>query len=356
MFDNVTCFKNKKVLITGISGFKGTWLACRLHQLGAKVFGFSLKDVPEPSMFRIVNAFSFAKYQTAEIRDYNSIKKMVNEIKPDFIFHTAAQALTKKAFQNPMDTFQINIMGTVHILESLRDFNHPCSVVLVTSDKCYENKEWIWGYRENDSIGGKDPYSASKGACEIIISSYYRTYFSNPDSKIKIASVRAGNIVGGGDWAQDRIIPDAVKSWLSNQSLIIRSSSSVRPWQHVLEPVNGYIKVAQALANNQYNGESFNFGPHMQSCVTVSELIHLFAQNWSAKLPVPYIVLDESASFPESKLLKLNCDKAAELIGWRPKLSLEQTLKMTADWYLAHQQNKDMLDFTFQQIEAYNAI
>lgn len=349
-------FKDKKVLITGISGFKGTWLTCWLHLLGAKIFGVSLKDLPNPSMFRLVNGSKIATHDTIDIKDYSLVKKAIDEIEPDFIFHIAAQALTREAFLNPLNTFNTNIMGTVNILEALRNHSKPCSVVLVTSDKCYENKEWIWGYRENDEIGGKDPYSASKGACEIVISSYFRTYFSKENSPVRIASVRAGNIIGGGDWAKDRIIPDAVKSWLSGNPVSIRSGNSTRPWQHVLEPLNGYLSLAGALSEGLYNGEAFNFGPKEESCVSVSSLISIFAEQWDGNLPNPCVKIEQSESFPESKLLKLNCEKAFTYLNWKPKLDIQETLKITANWYLTNHKKEDMLAFTFQQINEFNKI
>lgn len=351
-------FKNKKVLITGITGFKGSWLAIWLKKLGADVYGCSNGKKTEPSMFDVVGLSKLVKTYKCDIRNFKETEALIRKVNPAFIFHTAAQPLTGAAHKDPRETFDVNVMGTVNVLDAVRQFKKPCIAICVTSDKCYENKEWEWGYRENDEIGGKDPYSASKGACEIAIRSFNHSYFADPKSKIRIASVRAGNVIGGGDWNDDRIVPDCIKSWLKHKPVAIRSPKSVRPWQHVLEPLSGYLLVAAYLYQGKIkSGEAFNFGPQSDNCIPVQELIETMAKSWGPGLPSQYVKLEGKKTFYESSMLKLNCDKALSVLNWVPILDVKASSALTANWYQAwHKGKENMLDFTLQQIDYFEKL
>ena len=270
-FNNV--YNQKKVLITGNTGFKGSWLTIWLKQLGAEVYGISIDIPSQPSNFLVSKLDEVIKTKFIDINNLESLNEEIKYIQPDFIFHLAAQPIVFDSYKNPINTFNTNIIGTCNILESVRHLTKNCVVILITSDKCYDNVEWIWGYKETDHLGGKDPYSASKAAAEIVIHSYYESFFKKSNN-IRIASVRAGNVIGGGDWADSRIIPDAIRSWSENLTLQIRSPKSTRPWQHVLEPLSGYLFLGQQLFNNiNLSGEAFNFGPNDLSNFTVEELL-----------------------------------------------------------------------------------
>jgi CDP-glucose 4,6-dehydratase len=269
------CYQGKKVLITGNTGFKGSWLSVWLYQLGAEVYGISNGIPTTPfSLFEDLLLDDKINYIAADIRDADKMKILFNEIKPDFVFHLAAQPIVLSSYNDPVETMTTNVMGTVNILEALRFLNHNCSAVIITSDKCYDNVEWLWGYKETDALGGKDPYSASKGASELMVKTYACSYFMKPQSQIRIISVRAGNVIGGGDWAENRIVPDCIRAWLKNIPVEIRSPQSTRPWQHVLEPLSGYLQAGMRLSEDiLMNGEAFNFGPNSDQNKTVKELI-----------------------------------------------------------------------------------
>jgi len=279
MFKNI--YKNKKVLITGNTGFKGSWLTMWLMKLGAKVYGVS-KDIPtKPSLFEELNLSDKVIHYENDIRDSESIKKIINEINPDFLFHMAAQPLVSVSYEDPIQTISSNVLGTANILDALKTVNKKCSAIIITSDKCYNNVEWSWGYKETDELGGKDIYSGSKGAAELIIRSYYYSFFSSNDSNIRIGTTRAGNVIGGGDWAKDRIVPDCMKAWSDDSKVEIRSPNATRPWQHVLEPLSGYLSFGQNLYNNKkLNGESFNFGPSSIHNYSVQRIIKDLSGYW----------------------------------------------------------------------------
>lgn len=353
MFENI--YNNKKVLVTGHTGFKGGWLSLWLKLMGAKVYGISNEVYAAPSLFGVTGIENQIQSYMADIRDLDKMTQLIGEIEPDFVFHLAAQPIVKLAFEEPVDTFTTNIIGTANVLEALRRLDKPCFAVMITSDKCYDNVEWVWGYKETDHLGGKDPYSASKGAAELIIKTYFHSYFKK-DGKIKMTSVRAGNVIGGGDWAANRIVPDCFRAWAKNEKVLIRSPYATRPWQHVLEPLSGYLRAGQLLAQPQkisVNGEAYNFGPPTDQNYTVLDLLKKLAQSWDEKNND--ILNIEASNFPESGLLKLNIDKALFDMQWVPTLNFSETAEFTADWYKEYyqQQNDDMLNFTMEQINKY---
>lgn len=351
---NFNFYSGKNVVVTGHTGFKGSWLTAWLKLLGANVTGISLDPPTKPSHFETALIHEGILDLRVDIRDANAISESISTIKPDFIFHLAAQSLVYKAFKEPIDTWQTNVMGTVHILNALRELKNPCVTTLITSDKCYENLEWVWGYRESDRLGGNDPYSASKASAELAIHSYVKSYFSKEQSKVRIVSARAGNVIGGGDWAADRLIPDCIKSWTKNETAILRNPNSTRPWQHVLEPIGGYLQLALKVSeDSRLHGESFNFGPDPANEYSVLELVSEFSKHWDK------VKWGQSSSvdyqIKESRLLKLNCDKAAQLIDWRAKLNFAQTVKLTAEWYKQFFENPiSVKETTNSQITNYS--
>lgn len=353
MFNNI--YEGKKVIVTGHTGFKGGWLSLWLKTMKADVYGISNAIPSNPSLFEVADVGSQLTSHMEDIRNLEAIKTIFNDIKPDFVFHLAAQPIVKTAYQDPIDCMTTNIIGTANILEALRYLKNDCTAVMITSDKCYDNVEWIWGYKETDHLGGKDPYSASKGAAELMIKTYYHSYFSKMPN-IKMASVRAGNVIGGGDWAESRIVPDCFRAWAKNEKVTIRNPNATRPWQHVLEPLSGYLRTGELLAlqqKNNINGEAFNFGPPTDQNHTVIELLQQLAANWN---PADTdIVAIEPSDFHEAGLLKLNIDKALYYLNWKPVLNFTETAAFTSDWYKAfyQQKNGSMLDFTNQQIEHY---
>lgn len=346
-------FKNKNILITGHTGFKGVWLSAWLNLLGAKVTGISLDVLEEPSHFSASDMCNDIEDKREDIRNYNQIEKLIIDSKPDYVFHLAAQAIVRKSYDSPVDTWSTNVMGTINVLEALRKLDHPCSAVIITSDKCYDNVEWIWGYKETDRMGGPDPYSASKGAAELAIKSYIKSYFPSETSKVRLASSRAGNVIGGGDWAEDRIIPDCVRAWSEGKTVELRKPDATRPWQHVLEPLSGYLALAVALNENQdMHGESFNFGPPAQQNQSVLELVQNMSIHWDQ---VKWKDISGAKEGPyESGLLKLNCDKALALLRWNAVMGFDDTVKMTAEWYKAYyMKDQKIKEVTNLQINAY---
>ncbi len=347
-------FNNKKILITGHTGFKGSWLSLWLHLMGAKVYGVSNNIPTKPSHFELLEMDKFLKSEFTDIKNFNKIKNIVGDISPDYIFHLAAQPIVKISYIDPIETWNTNLLGTINILESLKSLKSKCSAVFITSDKCYKNNEWVWGYRENDELGGDDPYSASKGAAEIAISSYFESYFKKSDN-IKIASTRAGNVIGGGDWAADRIVPDIIKHWQLDKKLSLRNPKSTRPWQHVLEPLRGYLRLGSYLWEDRvYSGNAFNFGPNPNEEKTVEELVQRISQKINYKNWISEINDDH---FHESGLLKLNCDKAARLLDWKPLLDFDNIVSMTSDWYFKYYtENNNIFGLSKAQIDEYSEL
>jgi len=346
-------FMNQKIIVTGHTGFKGSWLSCVLKYLGAEIVGIS-KDIPtSPSLNEIVKSNTFIEEHMVDVCDYEKVSNIISNFEPDFIFHLAAQSLVSVSYTNPLNTMNSNAIGTANILESLKLLSKPVIGIFITSDKAYYNSEWVYGYRENDRLGGIDPYSASKAMAELAISSFHNSFLKNKKN-IKIGIARAGNVIGGGDWAKDRIVPDCIKSWNKNSLVKIRNPNSTRPWQHVLEPLSGYLTLAAKLNNNSINsGEAYNFGPLANQNRTVLELLIEMKKTWKEagwSIPPKY----DKKSFYESSLLKLNCDKALVELGWQPTLNFEETVLMTVEWYQNYYKgNKNMKKFTLNHIESF---
>jgi len=347
------CFNNKTILVTGHTGFKGSWLISWLNQLGANVIGIALDPPTGMSHFLAAGMAKAIKDIRLDIRDSEALEKEIVKAQPDFVFHLAAQALVRRSYESPLDTWQTNVMGTLHVLEGLRKLDKPCVAVLITSDKCYDNVEWVWGYRENDAMGGPDPYSASKGAAELAIRSHIKSFFPKGETQVRIASARAGNVIGGGDWATDRIVPDCVQAWSQQKTVPLRNPQSTRPWQHVLEPLGGYLSLAAALVEHpELHGESFNFGPPSHQTQSVQELVVQMSKHWDQ---VRWEDISDDNTGPyESGLLKLNCDKALYYLKWQAVLGFEETVHLTADWYRAYyEEPKSIAAVTEDQIKKY---
>lgn len=355
MFYNI--YKNKVVLVTGHTGFKGSWLTTWLLKLGANVVGVS-KDIPtNPSMFKELNLESYIKHIVADVRDLDRMKNIIVEEKPDFVFHLAAQAIVSTSYSNPVDTISTNVLGTMNLLEALRLYARSCIAVIITSDKCYDNVEWIWGYKETDHMGGKDIYSGSKGAADLVIKSYFYSFFQK-NHPVKLVVGRAGNVIGGGDWAQDRIVVDCMRAWSEGKTVEIRSPKATRPWQHVLEPLSGYLSLGAAVTQNtELNGEAFNFGPRAEQNQTVVELLHDLAEHWGFKDFNQAYKITGNIHFHEAGLLKLNCDKALFYLKWESNLFYSETTKMLSDWYNSYYKgNSNMYEITLKQIEEYEEL
>ena len=349
MIELLKKFKNKRVLITGNTGFKGSWLSYWLNLYGAKVYGFSDEIPSKPSFYEAMSLKSDITQIWGDIRDFSKLSNSINNIKPNFIFHLAAQSLVAKSYEDPALTFNTNFNGTLNLLEIARKYKFKLNIIIITSDKSYKNIEQIWGYKENDLIGGIDPYSASKSATEILISGYYNSYFKN-QKNIRIATARAGNVVGGGDWSENRIVPDAIRAWSKNKTLIIRNPRSTRPWQHVLEPLSGYITLADILKTNpSINGEAFNFGPSTDQDYSVQYLLTKMQIYWPKK---SWKVLSTN-KFYESGLLKLNCEKANLMLNWNSALTIDENIELTMNWYKNFYEKKDMRSVTDLQIKLY---
>jgi CDP-glucose 4,6-dehydratase len=349
-------FLGSKVLITGHTGFKGSWLSIWLSKMGAKVTGLSLDIPTEPSHF--LSGYIpelLSDDLRLDIRNELSIKNLLKQLQPDFVFHLAAQPIVRRSYIEPIESWQINTLGTVNILEALRGVENNCTAIFITSDKCYDNVEWQWGYRETDSLGGPDPYSASKGAAELAIRSYVRSYFPI-DGKVRIGIGRAGNVIGGGDWALDRIVPDCVRAWSRGDNVELRNPAATRPWQHVLEPISGYLNLAMALnQDKKLHGEPFNFGPPAEQNHSVGELVTAMSNYWPK---VRWTDVSNQYGGPyESGLLKLNCDKALYHLKWRAILDFDETVRETALWYSNYykEPEKNIADFSWEQINHYIA-
>jgi CDP-glucose 4,6-dehydratase len=345
-------YRSKRVFVTGHTGFKGSWLTQWLLDLGANVTGYALPPSTMPSMFEQMNLHAKIKHIEGDVRDIYMLRKAIAATRPDFIFHLAAQPLVRLSYEQPVETYSTNIMGTVNVLEAVRLEAKPCVVVVVTTDKCYENKEWIHGYREEDPMGGFDPYSSSKGATELVVAAYRRSYFSDPKLGIQLASARAGNVIGGGDWALDRIVPDCVRSLQNSDVILVRNKIATRPWQHVLEPLSGYLWLGACLAKPSLSDWSdrltsaFNFGPNLSSNKTVSQLVDEIVKHWPGK----WVDKSDPHAVHEAKLLNLSTDKAYHILAWKPTWSFEQTIYQTISWY---QNSIDKIEFTRAQIELY---
>ena len=356
MFNNI--YQGKKILLTGHTGFKGAWLTKWLLSLGAEIVGVSNKIPTNPSMFEILILEKKIKHLTIDIRNFNDLSKVISKEKPNFVFHLAAQAIVSTSYNDPLETISSNVMGTTNLLEALRISNHQCTAIIITSDKAYDNVEQIWGYKENDKMGGKDIYSGSKGAAELVIKSYYHSFFKFDHSNIRLAVARAGNVIGGGDWAKDRIVADAISAWNKEEKVEIRSPKATRPWQHVLEPLSGYLNLGMKLHESKIlNGECFNFGPITGEDKTVKKLLTDLSKYWDFSKNNEAISINENKNFHEATLLKLNCEKSLALLNWHSSLDYKDTIKFICEWYSGYyKKNADMNEITNNQILNYQSI
>ena len=336
LFENV--YRDKVVLVTGHTGFKVAWLCIWLSRLGARVVGYSLEPPTVPSVFEASGLVDHLTDIRGDIRDTDRVTKVIRETRPDFLFHLAAAPLLLESYENPLETFDVNVMGTLSVLEAVRRSDHSCCIVAVSTDKCYANREWEYGYRENDPLGGHDPYSASKAAMEIALASFRGSFFASSHASnqgVRLASARAGNVIGGGDWAANRIVPDAVRALQSKRALIVRSPDAIRPWQHVLEPLSGYLALGAALS--QDIGEAFasgwNFGPDTSRMFTVANLVDTLISAWGSG---SWVTNSSPNGHHEARMLRLSVDKASLQLGWRPVWSFEETVTRTVNWYSSY--------------------
>ncbi len=352
-FNNI--YKGKKVLITGHTGFKGSWLTIWLKMLGADVAGISLEPSHEKCNYNTANLKSRTDSRFIDIRDFEALHQAISEIKPDIIFHLAAQALVGTSYDDPKTTFDTNIGGSLNVLESVRKSPGIKACVMITSDKCYKNVEQIWGYREDDRLGGDDPYSASKAGAELIINSYTKSFFSGDDSTL-IASTRAGNVIGGGDWSENRLVPDCIRHIMNKEPIVIRNPASTRPWQLVLEPLSGYLQLGQKLLEGDRElMQGWNFGPSMEECHTVLEVAEIIINLWGeGKTEIP----GNQQAFYESNLLQLDCTKARTKLGWKQTLNTQESLEYTVSWYkkFVKSPDSDLFDFCSTQIASYQKL
>lgn len=345
-------YQGKSVLVTGHTGFKGSWLSIWLQQLGAAVHGLSLQPDSQPNLFEEARvAEGLSSNFIGDIRDASFVQRVFEQSRPDMVFHLAAQPLVRRSYAEPDDTFTTNFNGTLNVLEAMRLRGKPCTAVMVTTDKVYRNVEQVWGYRESDPLGGDDPYSASKAACETVIHSYQRSFFQ-ADGRIRAASARGGNVVGGGDWSVDRIIPDMVRALQENKALEVRSPLSVRPWQHVLDLLNGYLQLGAKLAL-QPDGpwaSAWNFGPHVGEDVNVGQLVEQFIRVWGSG---SWKDVSQGPHLHEAKLLRLAIDKSVSMLGWSPTWGVEQTIEKTAGWYRDHSRGQEARALVLRDIESF---
>ena len=351
---NQSFWKNKKILITGHTGFKGSWLTVWLKKLGADITGFS-KSVPtNPSLFETVNIEKDIKSVIGDIQNYELLKETIRKCQPEIIFHMAAQSLVIKSYSNPIETFSTNVMGTVNLLYAVKETKKPKIVINITSDKCYENNESLEGYTEDDPMGGYDPYSSSKGCAELITKSFRKSFFnSDHENNIGLASVRAGNVIGGGDWAENRLIPDIIRAIKNKENVKIRNPKALRPWQHVLDPLNGYISLAEKLWDEQTKySEGWNFGPEKNEVKPVSWIIEKFNELWKNKIN---LVVGNN-ELHEANNLILNCQKAKSRLGWNSKINTETALKWTIEWYTKYFDGENMREVTEKQIVEFQKL
>jgi len=343
-------YQHKKILITGDTGFKGSWLAYWLHHLGAKVYGFALPPERDYDHYAALDLEKIILHQDGDIRKFSQIHTFMEKIQPEFVFHLAAQPLVRKSYNEPKLTFDTNVGGSVNILEAVRLTPSVKVLIAITSDKCYKNKEWCWGYRENDELGGKDPYSASKAAAELVYSAYQDSFF-NARPQFGAASVRAGNVIGGGDWSTDRIVPDCIRALQNNKPIELRNPHATRPWQHVLEPLSGYLLLASRIYENpkKFQG-SYNFGPENREMHTVNDVAKELISVWGAG---EIKIIKKDSDPQEAGLLHLNCDKAHHHLGWYPKWNFKKTLEQTANWYKSVKEGELAESVTRKQIIDY---
>jgi len=344
----------KKVLITGHTGFKGSWLCLLLHKLGSDIYGYALEPPTNPSLFEVAGIGNLVNSHIGDIRDYDKLLQIIQSVKPEIIIHMAAQSLVRESYKNPLDTYSTNVMGTVNLLEAARFSQGIRAIVNVTTDKCYENREWHWGYRENEPMGGFDPYSNSKGCSELFTAAYRNSFFNSNKSQnhgVALASARAGNVIGGGDWAEDRLIPDFIRAVSKGEDVKIRSPFAIRPWQHVLEPLHGYLMVAERLYNDgQKYAEAWNFGPDDKDAKTVEWIAGTFCNLWGKGAS---FTIDKEPQPHEANYLKLDCSKAKVVLGWTPKWDIRTALESIVVWYKAYLAGENIRHLTLKQIDTY---
>jgi CDP-glucose 4,6-dehydratase len=346
----VKFWRGKKVFITGHTGFKGSWLSLWLHKLGAEVTGYALEPTTQMSLYESACIDNLIDSHIGDVRDFAKLKQSLIDSKAEIVIHMAAQSLVRYSYAHPVETYATNVMGTVHLLEAVRDQKSVRAVVNVTTDKCYENKEWNWGYRENEPLGGADPYSSSKACSEFVTRSYRSSFYKESAA---IASARAGNVIGGGDWALDRLIPDIIRALSTNEPALIRNPRSIRPWQHVLEPLGGYLSLAQHLFEHGHGfAEAFNFGPEDSDAREVEWIVKYLVNNWSKS--ASYRIVNETEAPHEATYLKLDCSKAKARLGWQPLMNLEEALSKVVAWYLNFNvEPKSAREITLAQIHEY---
>lgn len=345
-------WKGKRVFLTGHTGFKGSWLSLWLYQMGAVVKGFALAPNTKPALFEEARVGELLESEVGDIREFATLRKSLVDFDPDILIHMAAQPLVRLSYEEPLETYATNVMGTANVLQAARACVNIKAIVSVTTDKCYENKEWPWGYRENEPMGGHDPYSSSKGCAELVTSAFRRSYFYWEDTP-NLASARAGNVIGGGDWAADRLIPDILKAFEDEEPVVIRNPLSTRPWQHVLEPLSGYLVLAQALYTTEGNqvAEGWNFGPKDEDCKPVNWILDKMVQKWDGKASWE---LDKNNNPHEAGFLKLDCSKAQSILKWKPTWDLETTLTKIVAWHQAWLNKEDMQQACLDEIVSYN--
>lgn len=351
---NPTFWSGKRVLMTGHTGFKGSWLALWLQTLGAQVTGYAMAPPTNPSLFNVADVAAGMESVVGDIRDLTHLQAVMNSASPEVVFHMAAQPLVRRSYQDPVETYSTNVMGTVNLLEAVRNCPNVRAVVNITTDKVYENREWLWGYRENEALGGHDPYSNSKGCAELVTAAYRSSFFAAPSASgkpVAVATARAGNVIGGGDWAQDRLIPDLLNAFDKGRQVDIRNPHAVRPWQHVLEPLRGYLLLAERLTEqgNPY-AEAWNFGPHAEDARPVQWIVQRMAELWG---PCATWKSDKGKHPHEAGNLKLDISKVQSRLGWQPSLRLDEALALIVEWYKQYQLGTDLRALTLQQIADY---
>lgn len=355
MVENLAFWQGKRVLLTGHTGFKGSWLSLWLQSMGTEVAGYALAPPTNPNLFEVAKVGEGMTSIIGDIRDLAKLRAVFAEHRPEIVIHMAAQSLVRYSYIEPVETYSTNVMGTINLLEAVRSMDSVKAVVNVTSDKCYENREWVWGYRENEAMGGYDPYSNSKGCAELITAAYRNSYF-HPEKYqqhgVALASARAGNVIGGGDWAEDRLIPDIMRAITQGSPVRIRSPHAIRPWQHVLEPLSGYLLLARKLYEKGANhAEGWNFGPNDEDAKSVQWIVENLTQAWGKDASW---ILDKGDHPHEAHYLKLDCSKAKARLDWHPRWHLQNALNAIIEWHRAHRDGKDMRELTLRQINAYN--
>lgn len=355
MFDQLKkTYRNKRVLVTGHTGFKGSWISLLLSQLGADVHGYALDPPTNPNLYTEAKIDKLIKSYYGDVRNYKDLLKAINEIKPEIIFHMAAQPLVRDSYLNPVETYEVNVMGTIKLFEAIRQTPGIKAIINITTDKCYENKEWHWGYREDDRLGGYDPYSNSKGCSELATQSFRDSFFNPKEYDrhgVSIATARAGNVIGGGDWGKDRLIPDIIQALSCKQEVILRNPNSIRPWQHVIEPLTGYLQLGTRLiSDGPVFGEAWNFGPDVNDCKTVEWITDYICKKWGASASYN---ASRGTHLHEATFLKLDCSKAKAELGWQPKWNIAETLDRTVEWHKNRISGKDVQSLCSEDIKAY---